>query len=521
LITDYENLVDAKATYSFDTFGFAISFRTKHDHTSSDYDTYNKRATLVGNIVSSLSFSIREAMYALTFIPANLSSVISVSGSTNWVSTYSPTYEEIASDTLKPANKYKAVVYAEVALTAGLLINHEEYIDDRLTSTWQNKKINQYSYELDPWKTYTDTLTKIKFNGDSIIKTLTSDEYAMFDTSVYVNGQKINSYNIDDTDYVVTLTSEPSIGDTVAIFMTPKNVDHDKLEVYANLDTDKDSAINNVLYTYDYDFTTVKYANADGSMSKKYYFWVTGNKQLAHDMTISEINQKLAHYSQPYFMLNEVTGAVDKLPVRYKSIALIGVKSVANKRDTYKITLNNDKNIKKYEDDLMKKNIHTEWKLIKKSMLTKIPSTLWTQFVNAFVGENTAGETIPSAIRERYDQKHGTSVKYGFADGQIMMDRKLARSAFLKYYNEIAEDKYSGSLAIDSFDYDDFIENIDDSAITRTYLSAIYNNMKVQDLNSIFFSIIEIALAGSNLHTDIMKTSMISVVSNKQLKVLS
>ena len=101
------------------------------------------------------------------------------------------------------------------------------------------------------------------------------------------------------------------------------------------------------------------------------------------------------------------------------------------------------------------------------------------------------------------------------------MKTELARTSFVTYLDEIIADKYNGDLQLDSFDYDDFVNNIDDETKSREYLNVLYNKMNRRNLNKIFFNVVIIAYEHSNLHTHLIKTSLISIVSNKSLKVLS
>jgi hypothetical protein len=174
--------------------------------------------------------------------------------------------------------------------------------------------------------------------------------------------------------------------------------------------------------------------------------------------------------------------------------------------------------LRKFETDLSRKNIHTEWKLIKRTMIDKIPEKLWTKFVDSIVGETEEGISIPVQSRVRYDKKHGTTIQYGFGDDQTLFDSSDAKEALVYYVEEL--DKYiEGGIVVDGFDLDDFVSNINDASITCKYLTVLRNKMKTEYVNSLFFDIIELGLAYNYVFTDLIKSSYISIVSSKELKV--
>jgi hypothetical protein len=297
------------------------------------------------------------------------------------------------------------------------------------------------------------------------------------------------------------------------------DVSKEALGVIDKIGTKEDDASNNVLYKYDADCCVVDHYDSTGYVNSDYYFWAVGDNLIStHGMTLGEIKNRLANYSSPYAILSTIAGSTDTLPVRYKSVILNKIKYVADKADTYKIKFNIRHYLRKFESDLERKNIHTEWKLIKRTMIDQLPIALWTKFVDSIVGETLSGVIIPAAARTRYDKKHGTNIQYGFGDEQTLLKSSDGKVALIYYVQQL--DKYTdGGINVEGFDIDDFISNIDDATVTRKYLNVLYDKMPTTQLNSLFFDIIELGLAYGFVFTDLMKSSYVSIVSNKELKV--
>jgi hypothetical protein len=353
-------------------------------------------------------------------------------------------------------------------------------------------------------------------------KTILTVAEAETTVRVYVNGAKTTSFVYDaQSDGIHIVPSiKINVGDIVVLMVLVKDVSKDALSVIDKIGTKDDDATNNTLYKYDCDYSTKRYFDsASNSYIVKYYYWAVGDTLASKDgMTLSEIKNRLRKYNSPFAILNDVTGASGNLPVRYKSVVLNSLKFAVDRVDSYKVKFNIHHYLRKFETDLARKNIHTEWKLIKRTMIDKIPEKLWTKFVDSIVGETEEGISIPVQSRVRYDQKHGTTIQYGFGDDQTLFDSADAKEALVYYVEEL--DKYiEGGIVVDGFDLDDFVSNINDASITRKYLTVLRNKMKTEYVNSLFFDIIELGLAYNYVFTDLIKSSYISIVSSKELKV--
>jgi hypothetical protein len=526
VISDTENLIGARETYYFDRFGVKVKFVCVYDHSSTMFGTTETRIAQIAALFESLSFSVREAMWAETFVPVSSSAIIGTAYSTKYVAFYTPTPEDLESDGLSPSNKFEPVYGSEIELGANIIDLHTDTITKQIKSPliWQGGEIKQYTYDLNDWVACEQRIVKFKYVSaeDFDQKTIITAAEAEATVRIYVNGAKTTSFVYDaQSDGVHIVPSiKINVGDIVVLMVLVKDVLKDALSVIDKIGTKDDDATNNTLYKYDCDYSTKRYFDsASNSYVVKYYYWAVGDTLASKDgMTLSEIKNRLRKYNSPFAILNDVTGASGNLPVRYKSVVLNDLKFAVDRVDSYKVKFNIHHYLRKFETDLSRKNIHTEWKLIKRTMIDKIPEKLWTKFVDSIVGETEEGISIPVQSRVRYDKKHGTTIQYGFGDDQTLFDSSDAKEALVYYVEEL--DKYiEGGIVVDGFDLDDFVSNINDASITRKYLTVLRNKMKTEYVNSLFFDIIELGLAYNYVFTDLIKSSYISIVSSKELKV--
>ena len=526
VLKDTENLIGSREVYYFDRFGFSIKFINTYDHSSIEFSNYDVRKTAIENLFKNMEFSIREALWVDTIIPGKAEII----GSHSYISFRTPSKEELETDPVCPGNMFEPVYFNEITLAPAVLDLHRNSINDDIKNKveWQAKNIGIYRYDIDSWKKQSDRFVKAKFKNENDFKnifSITSEESANSTVKIYVNGTKTSkfTYSLDlgNTQHI-KMTTLPNVGDTVVMIVVAPIISKEQLDVYEKAGTSSDSADTNVFYKYDYDFCKIdKFDETTGSMKSKYYFWMSGDNMISpHGMTVGDIKARLEKYLNPFSIVTHVDGKFGDLPVRYKGLTFVNLKYAVDKANTYKVKLNKFHRLRKFETDLEHKNIHTEWKLMKKTMVSKVPAVLWDKFVDSIVGETLTGEILPEPTRVRYDKKHSTTVKYGFGAGQVLFDSCDAKILVTSYIQKI--NKYiDGGISIDGFDIHDFLNNIDDVTKTRNGLNALYANLNAQFINELFFDIIELGLTYNYVFTDFVKTSFISVVSSKELKVFN
>lgn len=208
----------------------------------------------------------------------------------------------------------------------------------------------------------------------------------------------------------------------------------------------------------------------------------------------------------------------------YDAITLSGLSNVVTKDDTFKLrftrnfTLRDDPEL----EEVMLKDTHTEWALIRPGQRTKIPEALWQKMVNSACGEDAAGNVLPSQQRASYDERNGTQTRFGFGEGQVLAPSELIRSTLLHTIlnTKLVDD--SGSVPvpdyIKSLDFAKSDEWFSTAAGTRSVLTKIWNDAKVSQVNELFFAVLEDILASNYELTDIFKTSRLSAYSIKVVR---
>lgn len=119
---------------------------------------------------------------------------------------------------------------------------------------------------------------------------------------------------------------------------------------------------------------------------------------------------------------------------------------------------------------------------------------------------------LPSLNRILYDERFGTSIRYGLGPEQIFVDADLARETILEILSDPNRD-------FQGVDIDAFFETIDfdtPQGIINT-MNSIYDDFSTEDVNYIFFRILEIALSLNTKFEDILKTSWVSLKVRAEL----
>ena len=207
--------------------------------------------------------------------------------------------------------------------------------------------------------------------------------------------------------------------------------------------------------------------------------------------------------------------------LKYDAITVSGLSNVVTKDDTFKLrftrnfTLRDDPD----QEDVMLKDTHTEWALIRPGQRTRIPEALWEKMVDSACGVDGAGNILPSPRRVSYDERNGTRTSFGFGAGQVLAPTELVRSTllFTILNTKLVDD--SGAVPVPDYmtflDFGQADEWFSTVESTRNTLTRIWNEGKVAQINELFFAVLDDILASNYELTDIFKTSRLSAYSIK------
>lgn len=343
-------------------------------------------------------------------------------------------------------------------------------------------------------------------------------------TSVYVNGiaQLAAAYSI--TANVVTLTSVPA-GSIATVIIRPYQPSAEEL---AFDPTVADDLTFQQQYKQDYEYVSLPIRDSEGALSSTiYYFWVK-NKSInavSKKLSVSSIAQELRDGPPNFLTFQNMIGTGTTAdPYRYDAITISGLSYIVAKDDTFKLRFTRNFTLRDDPQQLDLKDTHTEWSLLRPSQRTRVPEALWLKLIDSMAGQDAAGNSVPALRRELYDERNGTTTRFGFESEQTLAPQGLLASSVAytivntKLINKSVPPNVDGTYPADFIDFlnpaqaDSWFAT---PAQTRQTMTDIWNAAKPAQINEIFFAALNDILANNYELTDIFKTSRLSAYSIK------
>jgi hypothetical protein len=337
--------------------------------------------------------------------------------------------------------------------------------------------------------------------------------------SVYVNGvaQLAGTYTLVGT--TLTVLNVPAGHQVVVIVRayTPT-----ALELAFDPAVEDDLLVQRQ-YKTDYQYVALPVRDSDGAItSTKYYFWVKNRTSPApkNNLSVKAVAQLLAEGPSQYLTFQNISGAAPDF--YYDALAIAGLSYVVTQDDTFKLRFTRNFTLRDDPNQLDLKDTHVEWSLIRPGQRTKIPEALWTKLTNTSCGADAAGNTLPSPRRSSYDERNGTRTQFGFGDDQVLAPTDLVNSTleFTILNTKLLDE--SGTVPIpDYMLFLDFSQSdtwFSTPENARNTLTKIWNEGKVQQINELFFAVLEDIAASNYEMTDIFKTSRLSAYSIKVVR---
>lgn len=216
------------------------------------------------------------------------------------------------------------------------------------------------------------------------------------------------------------------------------------------------------------------------------------------------------------------TGLYDEvvnIPARFNQAIVRGLRGWIDADLRYVIQFVRDFTLRDSLDDgstsLTLKNKHEEWELFREQQLYNVDRSLWNKVTEAMVGYKLTNNAIrvPSYERELYDEKYGTSTRYGLGDGQAFVDGDIAHDTILADLENAENDFQPIDINVfftqHNFDTD---ENIVEA------MNTIYNTFSYEHVNRMAFAVLHDAFSLKTEYEGIFKTSMISLNGIKPLQ---
>lgn len=484
-----------------------------------------------------------------------------------------PTPNQLANDLPAPNNRWLPVEgdWVDVDFSAALLDRIKLDSISPLLLPSKQKQL-QFTFDWADWEKLQQVKanTRVMHHADEVTSTwdlifpesATVNSNGNLDTRnlrIYIDGIETNMSKYRVNERTVTVNGPLRIGQIITGILRPYTPTAEELAFDPDV---ADDVKINTQFKRDDEYVADVHYDQDGNVTiTTYYFWVR-NKQFAatgKSMSVKVAAQLLSANTDPYLVLQDLrqespeyepvrngyalgydsspydlsgydSNGIDlsptgrMLPRRYTTAVVFGLTRQVTRDSTYKLRFTKNFTLRDNPNGVDLKNVHTEWITIRSLQSHKIPQKLWSLLIDAACGEDASGNIIPSLNRIDYDSSNGTSMRFGFAKDQALVDKTLALGTIkytilntaLTYARPFDSARVSDVITVLDFSQSDSWFN--DAVTTRQTLTRIWNEAKPTQINEIFFAVLNDALSNNYEFTDIFKTSMLSAYSIRVLQ---
>lgn len=433
-----------------------------------------------------------------------------------------PTAAQLNADLLTPFNEWLAypgdftVVAATPSIITEMKSANSKFVmkDGSIISRFQNTWTD--------WVVLSDSRYEIISDGASLVTFNLSEDVSANRISVYANGSQVKPAGYVIYGNRVQLVAPVAEGTTITLL----NRAYHPTEAELSFDPEvSDNFSAQSQFKLDYEFTLIEQRDVNGSpVQPKYYFWVTDKSipRNGKSMSLTTAAQQLQFGPDMYAVLARAIPTPDEQYVaHFDSCAVAGLGSFVTRENAFKIRFLRDFTLRDDPEEMRLKNIHSEWKLIRRGQGTKIPTTLWELVTSAAAGIDAGGNPVPSQARIDYDERNGTAYRYGFGTGQIFADSDLVKASIIDTILNTQLTLRIGDRSITDYitalDLDANEEWFSTPEKARQTMDLIYRSARASQVNEIFFNVLEDALANNIQFTDLFKTSFITVSSSTRI----
>ena len=468
------------------------------------------------------------------------------SGGIGWRAWTVPTQAQLDSDGRQPVSSWRPYVGRKVPFspTYDQLQDAIAYQQAPLTLN-NGTSIERYAPEWAEWTVLRNarrTVTAVT-TGPA---TLSATDFGLtrFDlnrTGVYVNGiaQLRSAYSTDGPTLTITSVSAGSVVDVVVLRYEPSAE-----ELGFDPAVEEDYSFQRH-YKRDYEYVELEQRDREGTPgTTSYYFWVKNRTTagVGKKLSVQSIRQHLLTGPPSFLTFQHLLPPSSGKPWHYDAITLSGLSFVVTKDDTFKLRFTRNFTLRDDPSDLDLKNTHTEWSLMRPGQKSRIPEALWLKLVDSASGQDAAGNPVPSLRRQLYDERRGTSTRFGFGAEQALAPSSLLRTSLAStIVNTKLQIETPGGIVPDFIQFIDQQTNLLEATFitspvirsevlrlkvsrveqtflstpedVRTTLTLIWTQASTSQVNELFFAALEDILASNFELTDIFKTSRLSLFS--------
>lgn len=338
---------------------------------------------------------------------------------------------------------------------------------------------------------------------------------------VYVNGKYLSNRNLETKEDYVNLARS---------FVTGTRL---KLIKPAHVPSEEDIRKNKYKYFTPYCYT-FKANKITGIAEKVYYFWVEDDSYMVERggdiSSILDVKTSLYTCDTPYMIIKNlrnpgsgygiIFGSIfDEFeyysPYRYTNLIIKNIAGyhTAGDKCILRFTKNYNLRNKLIRNSLQLKNVHSEWKLIRKGQKKVIDRGLWNKVIESVIKYKMIDDNnfntniqIPALDRIIFDEVTKSDSRIGISFDQCILDSDFCIDVIKSVLeNEIFIDANAVEREI--------IYNLDFSTPRKAVntLNDIYYKFTPENVNKIFFAILEESIAYKKEYEDVMKTSWVAV----------
>ncbi len=326
-------------------------------------------------------------------------------------------------------------------------------------------------------------------------------------------GYSINTIIMSEFDDVYN--SDIKLWYTAITGKTLTNVDHVHL-VRNVTSVDYDSGE----FSTDYEFVTITEMSPNGvDTVDYYYFWVESRSIVAPKkiMSTREAEKQLTKPNISYQLVRR-SGDTPYLQDFYDQLIVRDMSTVVTTDNRYALQLTRNFTLRDTVRDnstknpAMLKNVHTEWNTIRRRNNSHPPIEMWNKATEAVVGYDLVALElnqylpVPSLDRVLYDNKYGTTTRFGLQPGLAMLDPTLALNTVLSVINKPDFDPQP----VNKFDFMS-LHDFTTPKGRKAAMEGIYNSFPSSAVNDILFELILDAFTMKPDYPDMFKTSWVAI----------
>ena len=514
---------DSELTLDFEDFGLRVIAVRSTTGTISAEDIADALTNPDNDIF------IREAIRFTTLVP--LPDMIFINDENDpdystteyeWRTWEVPTQDDLDADLVAPRNAWLPYVGDPIDVVADSAVVAKMKSDELVMRN--GISIKRFNSSWSEWYELQSIKMESVSDGTNSIEFTIPEEVDANRLSVYSNGIQLNPSSYVITGDLVQIVNTLPEGTTVLLIYRAYIPTESDLKFDPDVEEDFTKQIQ---YKLDYQFTKEDVRNEEGNIvGANYFFWVQDKTipQVGKSMSLSQAKSMLKNGPSSYTIFARAVSAPtpeDSTAFAYDSCSIAGLNSRVTKNGAYKLRFLRNFTLRDDPEELKLKNVHTEWTLIRKTQSAKIPRSLWDTLTNAVAGEDAGGNPLPSQIRADYDARNGTRYRYGFGPGQIFAETDLVRTSIVNTILNTQLVIRIGTKTIPDYITALNLEQSDewfaDAESARATMELIWNTARPRQINEIFFSVLDDALANNYEFSDIFKTSYITVASKTQI----